>query len=1003
MYLGRSALSLCLSMFILGFATSPAFSQAPQITSDLLTNLEFRSIGPAVTGGRIHDVEALPNDPSTIYVATASGGIWRSYNKGTTWTPIFDNKPVSTFGDIGIAPSDPSIIWAGTGEQNNRQSTSWGNGVYRSNDGGDSWTHLGLEETRHIGEVIVHPNDPDIAYVAALGNLWAPSEERGVFRTTDGGASWTKTLFINEYTGAVDMVMDPSDPNTLYAATYQRLRRTWGFNGGGPGSGIYKTVDGGDNWIELTNGIPEGDKGRIGLAIAATNPRVLVAIVEHGSESGVYRTENGGESWSKVSNTNPRPMYYSHIYIDPTTDLRIYILATTFYKSEDGGHTFTPLPTRPTYDVGVHSDFHDLWIDPNNPEHFYLVGDAGVHESWDMGATHIKINNFPIGQFYAIGVDMRDPYYVYGGMQDNHSWMVPNATRHWIGIINDDWRQIGFGDGMYQQVDPTSHKYAYILAQNGNILRLDAETGDHLNIRPHPAAGEPPYRFDWVTPSLVSRHDPATLYLGGNRLFISRDRGVSWERTEDLTKQVDRNDLELMGVSGSEAMISKNDGTSSFGEITTIAESPLDAAVLWIGTDDGNVQVSVDGGATWSEVASNVPQLREGTYVSRVVASAGARGTAYVTFDAHRDGDFSPYVYRTVDFGDSWVALSNDLPSGSVNALVEHPNNPNLLFLGTEHSLFVTTDAGDHWAKFDSHLPTTHYDDLVIHPRENDLVVGTHGRSIWILDDVTPLAEWNPAEGVQLFSVRRSTIFQYWKDTSYRGQAAYAGENPPFGAIISYYLENSTSSATIQISNESGEIVRQLEAPGSSGIHRVVWDLRYPPPNTGGNSPQRATPTLPQPVSTRGPFVSPGNYTVQLVAGGETLTQPLVVRGDPLLPLTADQWNERERFLVRIQAIQNRIREAITTASQLSRTFTSRAREEDSRENNAAVEAVRAIQQRLRVLGRNASGIAREFNGGGVQQGSLYGPTETHKTRRTELVAGLEETLEALERLERQR
>ena len=987
------ALRMVLALTLLASITGEAHAQGARLTSELLNGFKFRSIGPAVTGGRIHDVEALPNDPSTIYLATASGGIWKTINKGTTWTPIFDDQAVSTFGDIGIAPSNPDIIYAGTGEQNNRQSTSWGNGVYRSNDAGATWSHTGLEDTRHIGEVIVDPNDPDVAYVAALGNLWAPSSERGVFKTTNGGRRWRKVLFVDDYTGVVDMVMDPTDPNTLYAATYQRLRRTWGFNGGGPGSGIYKTTDGGRNWQELSNGIPEGDKGRIGIAIAATNPQVLVATIEHAAESGVYRTEDGGMVWTKVSDTNPRPMYYSHIYIDPTTDQRVYILATTFYKSEDGGHTFMPLSRPPTYDVGVHSDFHDLWIDPNNPKHFYLVGDAGLHESWDMGQNHIKINNIPIGQFYGITVDMRDPYYIYGGMQDNHSWMGPSATRHWTGIINDDWRQIGFGDGMYQQVDPTSHRYAYVLSQNGNLTRFDPETGDALNIKPVPPEGESGYRFDWVTPSLLSRHNPSVLYLGGNRLFISRDRGETWERTDDLTRQIDRNRLELMGVLGSEQAISRNDGTSSFGEITTIAESPLNATILWVGTDDGNLQVTHDGGTTWTEVSGNVPDLPDGTYVSRVAASATEPGAAYATFDAHRDGDFDPYVYRTSDFGMSWTALMGNLPTGSVNVIVEHHANPNLLFLGTEHALFVSTDGGRGWTKFDSNLPTTLYDDLVIHQRDNDLIVGTHGRSLWILDDLTPLAEWAGAtrdNETFLFSTTPATIFQYWKDTSYRGQAAFAGENPPDGALLSYYLPSDVREASIRITNSAAETVRELTVPTDEGIHRLTWDLRHAP--IANDAASRAPTSLPHPIGDRGPFVSPGSYSVELSANGRTYSQSLVVRGDPAMPLTAAQWRDRESFLVDLQNTRRGIAE-------LSRATADKLRGISAR--TAAADAVRALQQQLRTLSRSASSLASGFNGSGVRQGSLYPPTESHLDQKRRIDRSVDEMRTALERVDR--
>jgi photosystem II stability/assembly factor-like uncharacterized protein len=981
-----------------------AAQNAPR-TPQLLQELRFRSIGPAVTGGRIHDVEALPHDPSTLYLATASGGIWKSTNKGTTWTPIFDDQPVSTFGVVAIAPSNPEILWAGTGEQNNRQSTSWGNGVYRSLDSGATWRHLGLEATRHIGAIAVHPDDPDVAYVAALGNLWAPSPERGVYKTSDGGATWSRVLFVDTLTGVVNLVMDPSDPNTLYAAAYQRLRRTWGFNGGGPGSGIYKTTDGGDTWRELQNGLPSGDKGRIGLAIAQTNPRVLNAIVQASEGSGVYRTEDGGATWEMVSDLDPRPMYYSHIYIDPTNEDRIYVLAVSFYKSEDGGHTFRTMPTRPTYDVGVHSDFHAMWIDPNNSEHFYLVGDGGLHETWDRGETYIRINNLPIGQFYGIGVDMREPYYIYGGMQDNHSWLGPSRTRHWIGIINDDWRQIGFGDGMFHKADPGDYRFVYGAAQDGVLVRIDPETGDQLDISPRPPEGEPAYRFDWMTTVLVSQHDPWVVYLGGNRLFISRDRGVSWERTEDLSRQIDRDTLTIMGVSGSQPMLSKNDGTSSYGEIVTIAESPLDPRILWVGTDDGNLQVSRDGGYAWTEVSGNVNGVPAGTYVSRVIASIGGPGFAYATFDAHRDGDFAPYVFKTEDFGVHWRPLTDGLPSeGSVNVIVEHPANPNLLFLGTEHALFVSVDAGAHWWRFMPNLPTTLYDDLVIHPLDEDLIVATHGRSIWILDDVSPLANWSDAVAssrVYLFPVRGATIFQYWKDTSYRGQAAYAGENPPQEAIINYHLNRSVDAVTITVRNQRGDVVRRLEGPGSAGvIHRVYWDLRHEPPPTqarfGGRQAPPQPPQLPQPVTARGPFVAPGTYTVEVQADGASSSlQTIEVWGDPLLSIAQDESEDRESFLLAVADLERKIADAGRRAEALRRRVTAADAPQELR---ARADSVTALARRLNGIRRQAYGLASALNGSGVRQGSLYPPTQDQRRILRVLEENLARQLEALER-----
>lgn len=973
------------------FISFAAVSSAAQ-TASPFDRLSFRSIGPAALGGRIHDIEVPSGDLNTIYIGAASGGIWKSVNKGTTWTPIFDNQPVSTFGDIAIFERDNNIVWAGTGEQNQRQSSSWGNGVYRSTDGGTSWTHLGLVDTRHIGKIRLHPSDPNVAYVAALGNLWKASPDRGVFKTTDAGRSWQKVLFVDTLTGVVDLVIDPNDPNTLYAAAYQRLRRTWGLNGGGPSSAIYKTSDGGATWRVLTSGIPAGDKGRIGLAIARTNGRILNATIEHARESGTYRTEDGGETWRKVSSTNPRPMYYSKIYLDPSNDRRVWVLGVTIFRSDDGGQTFRNLPASPTYDVGLKTDHHALWIDPRDGRHLLLGGDGGMHESWDAGETWMRLNNIPIGQFYAIGADNREPYRVYGGMQDNHSWMGPSATRHWIGIVNEDWKQIGFGDGMYQQPDPFNPRFVYSSSQNANMQRVDVETGDRLDIRPSPPEGEPPYRFDWTAPILASRQTPGLIYLGGNRLFISRDRGNTWSRTPDLTRQVNRDTLSLMGVLGRNITLSRYDGESSFGEITSISESPIDVRVLWIGTDDGNVQLSRDGGLTWTNVAANVPGVPNGTFVSRVVASSAGRGSAYVSFDAHRDGDFAPYLFRTADFGKTWQPVTNGLPNvSSVRTVHEWPGKAHVLFAGTEHGLFVSTDSAATWRKLSGGLPTTRYDDLLVHPTTNDLIVGTHGRSIWILDDARPIAEWTQqvaSARSHMFPIRNATIFQYWEDLSTRAQGEYATENPPEGAIIYYHFGQGAAEGKLTVTAPNGRVVRVFDVPGDGGtIHRAVWDLRHDPPPFELDTTlarRMSLPRPPHPIHDRGPFVSPGTYTVTIEAGsgGTKVSRTVRVKGDPALPLTLAQYRDRETVLVEVRDLQ---REAALMLNGIA----AQRREASARGDSATVNRLTGTQRRLQVGNRavlsRLNGLAGRFNGEGAQQGSLYPPTATHRSELAEL------------------
>ena len=940
----------------------------------------------------MHDIEVDPKDPSTIYVATATGGIWKTTNKGTTWAPVFDGQPENTFGDLAIFPADPRIIWAGSGEQNNRQSSSWGSGVYRSTDGGASWTHVGLTRTASVGRVIAHPTNPEVAWVAAVGNLWKPTSDRGVYKTTDGGATWTRVLYVDTLTGATDLALDPRNPNVLYAATYQRLRSACCFNGGGPGSAIYKSVDGGATWTKLEDGIPPGNKGRIGLAISQSNPDVLIATIEHATEGGTYRTDDAGATWRRVSRVNPRPMYYSAPFIDPTTDKRVWLLGTTIVKSEDGGTNFEEQPTSPAYDIGLKTDHHTMWIDPRDPRHILIGGDGGLNESWDLGMTYTRLNDLPIGQFYHVAVDDRDPYWIYGGLQDNHSWMGPGATRHWLGILNRDWRQIGLSDGTGQQVDKGGYRTVYSSSTDGNVQRVDPETGDRFDIKPSAPRGDSAYRWNWDAPLLASRHTPGTVYIGANRLFISHDRGMTWTRSPDLTRQINRDTLLLMGVRDRDIKLSKNDGESSFGEITTIAESPIDGRVLWVGTDDGNVQLSTDGGATWHELSGNIAssaRITSGTYVGRIVASTASRGSAIVSFDAHRAGDFAPYIVRTTDFGQTWRRIVDGLANdASVRSVAEYPGRPNVLFAGTERALYVSNDTGTHWTRLTANLPTTRYDDIVIHPRTKDLILATHGRSLWILDDASPIAAWSPAIASRhsyLFAPRAATLMQYWDDVSNMAQGFYAAENPADGAELSYYLSAPATSVRLIVRGRDGKIIRELAGTTTPGvIHRTTWDLRHVPPpasaggpagEEGGGTPgvHRVDPRLQRPVPAhdigpRGPYVSPGTYRVTLSVDGDTASRVIQVRADPLLPYSIAQHRAREAFLLEVQAAQ------VEVDKVLNELRTRRA-------GATGVDSTRlgALQRRL-TTGRNAprivlGGIARAFNGSGAQQGSFAPPS----------------------------
>jgi photosystem II stability/assembly factor-like uncharacterized protein len=661
-------------------AQAPVAAAQPTAAPSAIDKLRFRDIGPATPSGRVDDLAVFEANPAIFYIATATGGLWKTVNNGTTLEQVFHSQTTSSIGDVAIAPNDPNLVWVGTGENNNRQSSSWGDGVYKSADGGRTWVNMGLKESKQIARVIVDPVDYDVVYVAALGNLWAGGGERGVYKTTDGGLTWTRILDAGQFAGATELVMDPSNNKVLYAATYQRLRSSWGFNGGGEASAIYKTTDAGRTWTKLTKGIPAGPLGRIGLDIYRKNPNVLYARIEHQTESGTYRSEDAGASWTKMSSVNPRPMYFSQIRIDPQTDSRIYVLGVQLHVSDDAGKTFHNEGARQ-----IHVDHHAMWINPNNPDHLMLGSDGGVGISYDRSKTYVYLNNLPVAQFYHVAFDNQFPYTVCGGLQDNNTWCGPSAVRNEWGIANDEWFIISGGDGFVGMIDPTNPRVMYAESQNGNMNRIDRLTNERTSIRPEPLPGEKPYRWNWDTPLILSPHDANTVYAAANHVFKSTDRGHSWRTiSPDLTLQLDRDTLELMGVKGRDIRLAANDGISTFGTMTSVQESPVRRGVIWAGTDDGQVHVTRDDGGSWTNVTGKIPALPKWTYVARVEPSRKAEGTAYVAFDGHRLGDFGTYVYTTTDFGSTWSSIAGDLPKGEVaRTISEDLKNPDVLYLGT--------------------------------------------------------------------------------------------------------------------------------------------------------------------------------------------------------------------------------------------------------------------------------------------------------------------------------
>jgi photosystem II stability/assembly factor-like uncharacterized protein len=934
-------------------APTPTPSALSTLNADHFKALEFRNIGPANMGGRVDDVAVVESNPTTFYVGMASAGILKTTNGGTTFETLFTNEDVSSIGDITLAPSDPSTLYVGTGEPNNRQSTSWGGGVYKSTDAGKTFQYMGLKETQYIGRIVVHPTNPEIAYVAAVGRLYGPNKERGVYKTTDGGKTWVNVKFLDENTGVIDIAMDPESPNTLYAGSYQRRRTPFGYSGGGPGGGLFKTTDGGATWRKLTTGLPStGDMGRIGVTVFRRDPRIVMALIEHRTEFGVYRSEDKGETWVKLSNSNPRPSYYSKIHIDPNNDQRIWVLGAQMYNSEDGGRTF-----RQNLVQRIHGDYHALWINPANSDHVLAGSDGGIHQSFDRGRAWDHLNSVPLGQFYEINADNQKPYNVCGGLQDNGTWHGPSRTLVREGIQLSDWKTIGGGDGFHCVIDPVDPNTVYTESQDGNIARVNLKNLERKSVRPAPADPNERYRFNWNSPILVSLHDHNTVFYGGNKVFMSKDRGDNWtEISGDLTNNEKRDEKQIFGQTAKDFM-SRNDGVVHWGTATTIAQSPLKAEVLWFGADDGNLHVTHDFGKTWAKLTDKVPGVPKGTYVSRIEPSRTSAGAAYVTFDGHRADDFKPYAFFTPDFGATWKNVTANLPAGgTVSVLREHPKNPDVLLVGTEMALWASFNRGGSWMRVKSGLPTVPVDDIFIHPTENDLILATHGRSVWILDNMSALAGMGEAvagKPLHLFDNKTGTQWRVASVGAGNGHKPFYGPNPPDGAAIQYWLKDAAGerdTVTITITDAKGEKVRDIVGTKTAGLNRVMWDLRHQAPPApeggggfgggggggggfGGGGP-------------RGPLVPPGQYSVKVTAGTHVSeARPIAVEEDPRIQISeADRkaWYDMQMATTRLAPqLQLGLRAVNTLGTQLREIKTQIAR------NPRVTDAVRTALQTL--------------------------------------------------------
>ncbi len=932
--------------FALITAAAPAGAQRPApatpataraaVDTTALARLTFRSIGPANMMGRATDVEGIPGNPDLVYVGTAAGGMWKTTNGGTTWAPIFERERTLSIGDFALEPGNPDVIYVGTGEANVRNSVSFGRGMYKSTDGGASWRFIGLGDTRHIARVMVHPLDTRTVFACAVGHMAGPNAERGVFVSRDAGATWSKALSLDDRHGCADLDIDPKNPNIVYAVMWHFDRKQWTFTSGSEAGGIFKSVDGGVTWKKLAGGLPKL-LGRVGVKVAPSSPNIVYAVAES-KDQYVWRSDDHGENWRLVSRdaaTLCRGFYYADLRVDPQNAERVYTIACRLSVSIDGGRTFRAIGT------SVHGDHHGLWIDPLNPRRIWDVNDGGIAESRDHGATWSFPNYFPLSQFYQLHADNREPFYhLGGGLQDNGNWIGPSRTRDPLGILVDDWQLVSYGDGYYQTSHPDDPDFLITDSQGGMIWRTQMRTREQEDISPQPRRndGAPvnalQYRFNWNAPIVASPHDGKVVYFGAQVLFRSKDFGATWQA---ISPDLSKNDTTRHGWAGGPA-ITEATTAEYYNTIYSIAESPAQKGVIWVGLDDGNLHVTRDDGATWTRVDRNVPGVGPEAVVSHVEASRTAACTAYATFERKFMDDLKPYAFRTTDCGASWTSIAGNLPEGAyLQVLREDPKNPRVLYAGTETGLYVSVTGGNDWFRLGGNLPAVPVHEVIVHGRENDLIVATHARGIWILDDASAIQELAAAAAkpAHLFPMRTATRFATKQGKGSLGHSLFMGPNPPYGAIIRYHLRERPAAATpvrLEVLDASGQLVRTIaRIPREPGINTAVWDLGHEAPRprrapAGDGGDEAIFARLFGAAS--GPRALPGRYTVRLTVGTERLEQPLDVRVDPTSKTSIEAL--RAQFVVATE-----LRDLMSLANDTLRALDGRRAELEARQRAA--------------------------------------------------------------------